>query len=140
MEKVEQFREFTRLIERKLEMLNAEDCCNCNVTMAQCHALVEIGRREDLSLKELSEILELNKSTVSKTVEDLFKKGLITREQLESDRRAVKINLTDTGRRHFIKIEKDMNDRFREIFDRIPEDKKDSVLNALKIYIDSFDK
>lgn len=140
MEKVEQFREYTRLIERKLEMLNTEDCCSCNVTMAQCHALVEIGRRKDISLKELSEILELNKSTVSKTAEDLYKKGLITREQLKSDRRTVKINLTDEGRRYFTRIEKDMNDRFREIFDRIPEDKKDYVLNALRIYIGSFDK
>lgn len=140
MEEVELFREYTRLIERKLEMLDADDCCNCNVTMAQCHALVEIGRRQDISLKELAEILELDKSTVSKTVEDLCKKGLITREQLKFDRRTVKINLTDEGQWNFKKIENDMNIKFRDMFERIPVDKRDVVLDALKIYIDSFER
>ena len=139
MEKVELFREYTRLIERKLDMLNTEDCCNCVISMAQCHALVEIGRRKNISLKELADILELDKSTVSKTIEDLFKKGLITREQLETDRRTIKINLTDEGFCYFEKIENDMNRKFREMYERIPEDKQEYVLGALKIYIDSFD-
>lgn len=140
MEKFELLREYTRLIERKLEMLNEGECCSCNITTAQCHALVEVGRRKDISLKELAEILELNKSTMSKTVEDLYKKRLISREPLETDRRAIKINLTEEGMRHFEMIEAAMNRKFSEIFDRIPAGKQDNVLDALNLYIDSLNK
>lgn len=139
MKKFEQLREYTRLLEGKLELLNSGDCCSYNITMAQCHALVEIGRRSNLSLKELAEILELDKSTVSKTVEDLYKKGLISRAPLETDRRAIKINLTDEGFRNFERIENNMNRKFSEWYERIPENKREYVLDALKIYIDSFD-
>jgi len=140
MKKYELFREYTRCLERKLDRLNASECCSCGITTAQCHALVEVGRRKDLSLKELAEILALDKSTVSKTIDDLYRKGLITREPLESDRRTIKLNLTHEGLHHFKNIENDMNRKFGEMFNRISGNKQDEILAALKVYIDSFDK
>lgn len=48
--KSKQLREMIRIFERKLGVLgNCQSDC-CGITLAQCHALVEIGRSRKISL------------------------------------------------------------------------------------------
>ena len=56
-----QLREMIRLLERKLGALDDFQVSCCDITMAQCHALVEIGRAGSISLNELAELLNLEK-------------------------------------------------------------------------------
>ncbi|MBU4439706.1 MAG: MarR family transcriptional regulator, partial [Firmicutes bacterium] len=76
-----QFREQIRILERKLGLLKKNNGSYCAevLTLAQCHALVEIGRIETISLKELSVILAIDMSTTSRTVDGLVKKGYVLR-------------------------------------------------------------
>lgn len=133
-DKVKEFRELTRILERNLELLNTSDCCLGDITSAQCHALVEIGRMKDLMLKNLAEILRVDVSTASKVVEELVKKELVLREPSRTDRRSVQINLTETGYRLFNQIELDMNQIFANVFTLIEEKERDILLQALNIY------
>ncbi|HBF35883.1 MAG TPA: MarR family transcriptional regulator, partial [Firmicutes bacterium] len=64
-------REIVRILERKLGVLDDLQSSCCGVTFAQCHAIVEIGRARKISLNDLADILGLDKSTMSRTINNL---------------------------------------------------------------------
>ena len=140
MDKVKLFRESTRELERNLEKLNSSDCCQCNVNTSQCFLVVEIGRKPGIFVKELAELLKMDKSAVSRSVEELVQKGYVLREPSTRDRRCVVLNLTDEGMARFNTIEKDMNMKFKRVFSMIPKEKQSQVLEALNIYNDAIKK
>ena len=134
MNQVKMFRENTRRLEMNLGNVNNSDCCCCGISNTQCFVLVEIGRKANISVKELSEILRLDKSGISRMVEELVQKGFVDRVSSKEDRRYVVLNLTDTGIERFNKIENDMNQKFKNILERIPRDKRNQVIEALQLY------
>lgn len=139
MNQVKLFRENTRNLEMNLSSINRTDCCCCQVTDTQCFVLVEIGRKANISVKELSKILKLDKSGISRTVEELVQKGFVERKPSKEDRRFAVLNLTKEGTDRFNKIENDMNQRFKAILDKIPEEKRKQVIEALQIYNAAFE-
>ena len=134
------FRELIRILERKLGLLNKQDVCYSEVTLAQCHALVEIGRSKTISLKELANILGLDVSTMSRTVDSLVKKEFIVRAPSKIDRRSVVIELTDRGLNIFNDIENTMDKQFESIFKQISAEDQQTALNGLNIIIDALTK
>ena len=127
------FREQVRQLEFLLDSVDAEDCCCCSVNKQQCFALVEIGRAPGISLKELADRLHSDKSGVSRTVDDLVKKGYVVRKPSEIDRRYVELTLAEMGSERFEKIEKSMDDKFADICRNIPKDKQKQVLESLEL-------
>ena len=75
-----------------LGSINRTDCC-CGVSDTQCFVLVEIGRKANISVKELAEILRLDKSGISRTVEELVRKEIEEKRGCEEERRLVEIRL-----------------------------------------------
>ena len=134
MNQEKQFRENTRILEFHLGNINKTDSCCCGISEAQCFVLVEIGRKPNISVKELAEILRLDKSGISRTVEELVQKNYVERKPSEEDRRYVALNLTPDGKERFEKIENDMNQKFQQILDNIPVDKRTQVIEALELY------
>ena len=134
MDQVKLFRENTRRLEMNLGNINKSDCCCCGISDTQCFILVEIGRKPDISVKELAGILRLDKSGISRMVEELVQKEFIERKPSKEDRRYVVLNLTVKGSERFNQIENNMNIKFKSILDRIPEEKRNQVIEALELY------
>ena len=134
MDQVKLFRENTRRLEMNLGNINKSDCCCCGISDTQCFILVEIGRKPDISVKELAGILRLDKSGISRMVEELVQKEFVERKPSKEDRRYVVLNLTVTGSERFNQIENNMNIKFKSILDRIPEEKRNQVIEALELY------
>lgn len=134
MSQVKLFRENTRILECHLKNINKTDCCCYGVSESQCFVLVEIGRKSNISIKELAEILHLDKSGISRIVEELVQKDYVERKTSIEDRRFVLLNLTPKGKEHFEKIENDMNRKFKEILNKIPTDKREQIIESLEIY------
>ena len=134
MNKVKQLREYTRELECHLANMNQSDCCQCGVNTSQCFLLVEIGRKPSICAKELAEILRVDKSSISRSVEELVQKGYVNREPSREDRRSVVLSLTESGRERFERIEYDMEEKFRKVLDGIEKEKQEQVLEALRIY------
>lgn len=134
MNQTKLFRENTRILECHLGNINKTDCCCCGISESQCFVLVEIGRKPDISVKELAEILRLDKSGISRTVEELVQKNYVERKPSKEDRRFVVLNLTSEGQERFERIEKDMNRKFKEILDKIPADKRTQIIEALELF------
>ena len=125
------FREIVKTCVKKLGLLQKADAACCGITVAQCHTLVEIGRKEGLSLNELSESLTIDKSTMSRTVDNLVKSGLVERRIDNADRRYAKITLTAKGVEKVESINSSMEDYFERIVDSIPREKRETVVAAL---------
>lgn len=135
MNKISIFREYTRQLECQLANINRADCCCCGISTAQCFMIVEIGRHPGISVKELAEILHIDKSSVSRSIEELVRKEYIERKNSNKDRRWVVINLLPKGKEYFEKIEHDMNLKFKEILNEIPKEKHEQIIEALQIYV-----
>jgi DNA-binding MarR family transcriptional regulator len=132
-----QLREGIRQLERKLGILQDNQQACCSVSMAQCHALVEIGRAKSISLNELSKKLNIDNSTTSRAVNKLVTSNLVKRDIDPNDRRYVTIALTENGEKVFSDIESDRNAYFKQVYESIPESKREQVIESLQILIDA---
>jgi DNA-binding MarR family transcriptional regulator len=126
-------RELIRVLIRNLGILEKGEATCCGTTISQCHAIVEVGRTEQISLNELSDLLGLDKSTMSRTINSLVDGELAIREIHPEDRRYVTIELTEKGHLVFENIESSMEVYYKSILESIPEDKREQVLESLKL-------
>lgn len=136
----ESFRELIRILERKLGLLNKQDSCCSQVSLAQCHALVEIGRAKSISLKELANILSLDISTMSRTVDSLVKKDFVLRSPSKLDRRSIDIELAEKGLITFKYIENKMDEKFKRIFETISAENQLTAITGLNIIINALNQ
>lgn len=132
-EHVTGLREIVRLLVRYLGVLERGEASCCGVTLAQCHIIGEIGRVGALSLNELAALLNLDKSTVSRSVDNLVHAGLVTREEHPADRRCVALRLSPEGRAVFADIEQRMAEYFGQVAVRLPPGKRAQVLESLQL-------
>ncbi|MFC4024110.1 MarR family winged helix-turn-helix transcriptional regulator [Oceanobacillus longus] len=94
------------------------------VTIVQLQVLKLISKEPNLSLNELTQKMNINKSTVSSTVNRLVKASFIQREQSTSDRRAIILNLTELGREKEKEGHRLFYNRLRNLNDISDEDVK----------------
>ncbi len=134
MDFIKQFREYTRQLECHLSSMNNSDCCCCGINKTQCFLVVEIGRKPGISVKELADILHMDKSGVSRSIEELVQMDFVERNPSKEDRRFVTLHLLPKGLERFEKIEHDMYLKFKDVFEQIPSDKQEQVIEALKLY------
>lgn len=135
-----QLRELIRKLERKLGVLDERGTSCCGISMAQCHALVEVGRSGQISLNELAEMLNLENSTMSRTVNNLVNSEMVQRDIDAQDRRYIKISLTESGNKIFSGIEESMNLYYRKVYNALPEEKREQVIESLQLLLDTFEK
>lgn len=138
LEEQKQLRDNIILLERKLGLLNDSEMSCCSTTMAQCHTIVEIGRAGNISLIDLANLLNLDNSTISRTVNNLVNSDYVKRDLNPDDRRYVTITLTDKGVGLYESIEYGIDEKFSAIYNSIPEDKRVQVLDSLKLLNDAF--
>lgn len=69
------------------------------LSWSEALALAELARRSPLSQRELAERLRLEKSSVSRLVAGLEKRGWLVRERDSANRRFYRIGLTSQGHR-----------------------------------------
>ncbi len=123
---IQQFRETIRILEREIFLQNTASCCN-GVSLSQCHTLLEIENNNKISVSELAQNMQLDKSTVSRTVDGLVKMDMVDRVIPIENRRMALLNLTDEGKKvcktinysndsYIENILRDFSDREREEF------------------------
>jgi DNA-binding MarR family transcriptional regulator len=130
-------RELLRMLIRNLGILEKGEASCCGTTISQCHAIVEIGRTKEISLNELADLLGLDKSTMSRTTNNLVEDNLVIREVHSEDRRYIILKLTKEGETVYKSIETSMETYYENILESIPENKRDQVLESLKLLTDA---
>ena len=95
---LKKFRELLRLLDRELFFQNISSCCG-GLSLAQCHTLLEIEKNKNITITNLAGNLLLDKSTVSRSVENLVQAGYVDRAVPSENRRITTLNLTEPGQK-----------------------------------------
>ena len=111
--------------------------CGQPVTVAEAHALMELSNGQSLSQNELSTRLSLEKSTVSRLVKILERRGWLQRSRSEADRRVMQLTLTDAGQRAADQLAIARREKFDRILSAIPKEQQIVVLDSLKILVEA---
>ncbi len=74
------------------------------VTFHQFMILDAVAKEKELHMADLHKLLSVEKSTTTRLVNPLIKKGLIRRDKADHDSRAVKFTLTKDGRETHKKV------------------------------------
>ena len=112
-----------------------ETPCGQPITVAEAYALTELTKTNQLSQYELVQRLNLAKSTVSRMVNKLVKRGWINRERSQEDGRVWFLSLSEQGKRAAVNLTQARQAKFAQTLTHIPKDKQENVLNALETLI-----
>jgi DNA-binding MarR family transcriptional regulator len=104
-------RELHHVLEELMLVVQFRDrdriCCH-DVSVTQCYALRALVAQGPLGLNALAESLLLDKSTASRVVAALERKGYLLRRPDPADGRAVLLEPSDAGRRLYRRIEAEL--------------------------------
>ena len=112
-----------------VRQLEADTQC-CGVSLSQCHALVELAESE-MSLSGLAAALDLDPSTLSRTVDGLVRAGFVERSEDAADRRSLRLTLTAAGRAKVAYIDGVCNKYYGELLAGWGEKERRCVLRAV---------
>ncbi len=124
------------LMRESYGVMDAQQEC-CGLTYSQCHTLIEIGAKSEVSLVDLASSLGLDTSTLSRTIQAMVVSGLVIRTTNEKDRRYVRISLSKQGRKVYELIGRVYYDFMTSVFDLIPPQKHKEILENIGIFVDA---
>jgi len=107
--------------------------CGQPISVAEAHALLEIGREPGITQNGLAARLRLEKSTVSRVAGMLERRGWIRRERDPSDARYVRLALTQRGMKANVRIAQSRREHFDRVFQAIPASARGSVIDSLAV-------
>jgi DNA-binding MarR family transcriptional regulator len=107
------------------------------VTLPQYRALVVLSSGGDQSPGDLAEALAIHPSTATRLCTRLERKKLITRRQVEGNRREQVVALTPAGRQIVNAVTKRRRREIARIVSRIPEREQRVLVRALAIFADA---
>lgn len=106
-------------------------CCH-DVSVTQCHALEELVEHGPLRLGELTERLFLDKSTTSRVVRTLTKKGYVERHPDASDRRASALSATRAGRNLCARITQALVEQQKALLADLDPDLRAGIVDVIR--------
>jgi DNA-binding MarR family transcriptional regulator len=103
-----------------------------DVTLPQYRAMIVLASRGPQRVADLSAALNVAPSTGTRMCDRLVRKSLARRQRLASDRRAVRVTLTDAGRALIAEVSGRRRAEITEILGRMSVDARAAVVPALR--------
>lgn len=117
---------------RNYEFCDRECLGQHGVTASQGYTLLSVPHEGNLSMSELSEAMELATSTMTRMVDQLVSKGLVTRRPDDEDRRVVRIALTLRGQEVRLALAEELERFFEQVLAEVPTNRRSTILDALE--------
>ena len=106
-------------------------CCH-DVSVTQCHALEALVERGPMRATTLAEQLFLDKSTTSRVVATLVKKGYVEQRADAADGRATALHATPSGRRLYKRITDDLVEQQKQLLQDLEPEVREGVINVIR--------
>ena len=113
-------------------------CCH-DVSVTQCHALETLMQHGPMRLSALAERLYLDKSTTSRVVGTLVKKGYVEQRADASDGRATTLCATRRGQRLCERITDDLVEQQKQLLADLDPEVRSGVVKVLRRLADAAD-
>ena len=133
---IEPVREASRQLVRELGFMN-ESLAGTELSPSAVHALLEIEAHEGITARILSEILRLEKSSVSRMLRKLILSGDVLDEPGDQDGRERKLSLSAAGRRRVAAIHAFAREQVERALHRLSPEQCTTVLDGLRLYAGS---
>ena len=117
---------------RVYQLRDRDRICCYDISPTQCYALDALLRRELITLNDLAAELCLEKSTASRVVATLERKGYVARATHPGDGRAVLLTATTPGRRLIERIRGDLIDEKKRLLAEFPEEVRESAAELIQ--------
>lgn len=130
---VQTVRAFSRNIVRELDVIKGV-FQDTGLTYSECHTLFELEQHKLLNLAEIAAIIQLDKSTTSRVVKSLVKKGLVAISKNSVDQRQKLFSLTEQGTQATHHNNCLANDQVKKALSLLNPSEVDTVLSGLKLY------
>jgi len=100
--------------------------------LPQCHVLLELSFATQ-SLSALAATLDLDKSTLSRTVDGLVRAGMVVRAEEPKDRRSLRLELSPAGRERVRTIDALCNAYYARLFGRMSGADQQQIERAVRL-------
>jgi DNA-binding MarR family transcriptional regulator len=101
------------------------------VTSSQGGTILALPIDTNLKMNELSTIVGVDSSTMTRMIDQLVDKGLVTRQTSEKDRRLVHIGLTAAGQKLHKELAGALEKFYQDSLDQIPDKEREAIINGL---------
>jgi DNA-binding MarR family transcriptional regulator len=125
-------RQFERIIGNQIK------CCCSKVSLPQCHVLLKIDTAEIMTTGELARELNLDISTISRTVDNLVKAEFVTRIENPEDRRSFILQTTLKGAKLAETINSDADAYIADVLNCISQRKRATVVECFNTLTEAF--
>ena len=116
------------------------DCICCHdISVTQCYGLETLVQHGPMRLNALAEHLFLDKSTTSRVVSTLVRKGYVEQRADVSDRRATTLSTTRQGARLCARITEDLVEQQKELLRDLEPEVRAGVVSVLRRLADAAD-
>lgn len=123
-------------VQKILHETMAPICQQHGLTLQQMHVLMELMRMPGLTAGQLSDragILRTNFSSVCRKLED---RGLIERQRSQTDKRSLRLRVTDEGRALLAGIDGEVQRRYGKAFAAEPPETFDTIIEGFQALAD----
>jgi len=127
----ELLREVARLYTRAQRVV--ADCCN--TTSTQCHILTELGRSGPMAMGELGARLLLEKSWISRAVDTLVARELVSKDANPADARSWIVSLTAAGKRRVKDLNATLDGHAEQLLGTLSDRDRSEVQRALLVLL-----
>jgi DNA-binding MarR family transcriptional regulator/GNAT superfamily N-acetyltransferase len=133
---VESVRTFNRFYTREIGLLD-ESLAHSGLALTEARILFEIAQAP-LTAKRLAEVLSLDKGYLSRMIETLVKRKLVSKMQSESDGRSWFLRLTKAGKTKFDVLESTTRNEIAVMLKRLRPESLPLTLSAMNIIENQF--
>lgn len=133
-----QLRHYSRQAVRLLGMLDKQ-CGDVALTPVQAHALGEI-QLQPLSINQLAQQLNVDKSNASRTVTGLIKLGLVESIENPKDKRSQLVALTEQGQLALSQLDQQQNSFFEQLLTQLDDSEQEQLKLGLETYLKGLTK
>jgi MarR family 2-MHQ and catechol resistance regulon transcriptional repressor len=116
---------------RVYQFRDRDRICCYDVSVSQCYALEAIILHGPLTLNELAAQLYLDKSTASRIVDALQKKGYVERRENAADRRTLRLEATPSGCEIHARIEGEILAQERQLLEEFTPEVRRSMASLI---------
>ncbi|MEP3638720.1 MAG: helix-turn-helix domain-containing GNAT family N-acetyltransferase [Paracoccaceae bacterium] len=133
LQRIDTLRAVSRDIVRELGFMQ-RGLAGTQLSPSAVHTILELGYGTITNASDLGDMLHLEKSTVSRLVQNLLKDGLIKGEANPADRRSRQLGLTGDGKALFRTLEDFGRQQMKSAFDHLASDDLTAVETGLTLF------
>lgn len=111
----------------------AKTPCGFSLSLSQVFTLQEL-EKQTLTVTELADKLQLERSSVSRLIDGLVRGDFVTRELNENNRREVILSLTEKGSRSIQKVRDQSVEFYNSILHKMAESEQAQFVESFKAF------